>query len=111
LPNPWGLYDLAGLGLQWCEDLDHDNYIGAPSDGAPWLEPRVERRSRMLRGGADYNQEGLSAERFTLPETMRSDWSCFRLKASGPGPRDVVPSIGLFAVSGDLVKYERRKDE
>ncbi len=38
-PNPWGLYDLAGLVFQWCEDLACDGYRGAPTDGVPRSDP------------------------------------------------------------------------
>jgi formylglycine-generating enzyme required for sulfatase activity len=53
LPNPWGLYDLSGLLFQWCEDLPHDGYSGAPTDGSAWVEPqpagRVEHH-HIIRG-------------------------------------------------------------
>ena len=52
LPNPWGLYDLTGLLFQWCEDLPHHGYTGAPSDGSAWLTPGTASHSDMgiIRG-------------------------------------------------------------
>ncbi len=49
-PNPWGLYQVHGNVLEWCEDLWHDNYNGAPSDGSSWIAGSGARR--VLRGGS-----------------------------------------------------------
>lgn len=35
-PNAFGLYDMEGNVLQWCEDYWHDNYNDAPTDGSAW---------------------------------------------------------------------------
>jgi formylglycine-generating enzyme required for sulfatase activity len=50
-PNPWGLYDLHGNVWEWCEDVWHDTYSGAPSDGSPWLQSGDASR-RVVRGGS-----------------------------------------------------------
>ncbi len=40
---------------EWCEDIYHENYQGAPADGAAWTEGGEERVPgtpfRVLRGG------------------------------------------------------------
>jgi formylglycine-generating enzyme required for sulfatase activity len=52
-PNAWGLYDMHGNVLEWCEDVYHDNYTGAPVDGSAWLTPRGDgNNDRLLRGGS-----------------------------------------------------------
>jgi formylglycine-generating enzyme required for sulfatase activity len=49
--NPWGLFNVHGNVLEWCEDVWHFNYTGAPNDGSPWLQGGdVDRR--VVRGGS-----------------------------------------------------------
>jgi formylglycine-generating enzyme required for sulfatase activity len=50
-PNSFGLYDMHGNILEWCEDVWHDNYINAPIDGSAWLAGGNSSR-RVVRGGA-----------------------------------------------------------
>jgi formylglycine-generating enzyme required for sulfatase activity len=52
-PNPWGLYDMLGNVWEWCQDVWHDNYEGAPSDDSAW---GVEGGSRVHRGGGWLNR-------------------------------------------------------
>ncbi len=35
-PNAWGLYGMSGSVWQWVEDVYHDSYVGAPTDGSAW---------------------------------------------------------------------------
>src|SRR5262245_33307560 len=51
-PNPWGLYDMVGNVWEWCADVWHSDYVGAPQDGRPWLEGEGRQPRRCLRGGA-----------------------------------------------------------
>ena len=49
-PNAFGLHDMHGNVLEWCQDRWHDNYQGAPDDGAIWNAG--DAASRVLRGGS-----------------------------------------------------------
>ncbi len=49
-PNPWGLYQVHGNVWEWCEDLWHDNYNGAPIDGS--ARTTGDSGVRSLRGGS-----------------------------------------------------------
>lgn len=49
LPNPWGLYDMAGNVWQEVEDCRHGDYVGAPTDGSAWTQKGCF--SYIIRGG------------------------------------------------------------
>ena len=50
-PNAWGLFDMHGNVWEWVQDTVHDNYDGAPINGAAW-EQGGDRARRILRGGS-----------------------------------------------------------
>lgn len=49
--NAFGLYDMHGNVWEWCQDVEHVEYEGAPTDGSAWLEGGDQER-RVLRGGS-----------------------------------------------------------
>ncbi|MFM7450181.1 MAG: SUMF1/EgtB/PvdO family nonheme iron enzyme [Leptolyngbyaceae cyanobacterium] len=49
--NAFGLYDMHGNVWEWCQDVWHDSYTGAPDDGSAWVEGG-NQNWRVLRGGS-----------------------------------------------------------
>ena len=49
--NAFGLHDLHGNVFEWVQDVWHDSYVGAPSDGSAWMSGGDPSR-RVLRGGS-----------------------------------------------------------
>jgi formylglycine-generating enzyme required for sulfatase activity len=80
-PNAWGLYDMHGNVLEWCEDWYHDNYNGAPSDGSAWESGGGQ--GRVLRGGSWGSPTSFlrSAHRYRRGPGNRSDDVGFRVVA------------------------------
>lgn len=64
-PNAFGLCDTIGNVSEWCQDVYHDSYNGAPTDGSAW-ETGGNIENRVYRGGAyDNDAESCrSAARF-----------------------------------------------
>ena len=50
-PNAFGLYDMAGNVWEWVEDVWHNNYEGAPTDGSAWVQGGYSWR-HVVRGGS-----------------------------------------------------------
>ena len=50
-PNAFGLHDMHGNVWEWVQDVWHDNYSGAPTDGSVWSAGGDGAR-RVLRGGS-----------------------------------------------------------
>jgi formylglycine-generating enzyme required for sulfatase activity len=76
--NALGLYDVHGNVDEWCQDLWHDDYDGAPVDGSAWEEGGD--RGRVVRGGSWYDPPALcrSAFRFRGHPSHRVGWLGFR---------------------------------
>jgi formylglycine-generating enzyme required for sulfatase activity len=78
--NPWGLFDMGGLVYEWCEDVWHGSYKGAPDEGGAWLTGGEQGR-RVVRGGSWFYEAGgcRPAYRFWYAPGDRSDCLGFRV--------------------------------
>ncbi|NMG60697.1 formylglycine-generating enzyme family protein, partial [Geitlerinema sp. P-1104] len=86
--NSFGLYDMHGNVREWCLDLWHDNYEGAPTNRSPWInEDLVDKgieKYRLLRGGSWYYIPWFcrSAARFRVTPGHRNNYIGFRVCCS-----------------------------
>ncbi len=51
IANAFGLYDMHGNVYEWCQDIWHENYQGAPTDGNAWMSGG-DQAKRVLKGGS-----------------------------------------------------------
>jgi formylglycine-generating enzyme required for sulfatase activity len=57
--NAFGLFDMHGNVMEWCADVWHENYVGAPKDQKSW-EEGGDLKYRVVRGGNWFNKATVS---------------------------------------------------
>jgi formylglycine-generating enzyme required for sulfatase activity len=74
IANGFGLYDMHANVQEWCLDVWHDDYNGAPTDGGAWQTGR-KPIERVMRGGSHGTRwDSRSASREpTSPARWNSD--------------------------------------
>jgi formylglycine-generating enzyme required for sulfatase activity len=77
-PNGWGLHEMHGNVWEWCADMWHNNFDGAPTDGSAWIDAGAA--GRVIRGGSwfDGARYVRAAVRTGDPPTRRSEDLGFR---------------------------------
>ncbi len=80
-PNPWGLYDVHGNVLEWCNDVyDKDYYSNSPEKN-----PRgpAEGEKYVLRGGAWNSSQQACGSAYRVGEDPGFQDACFARDAIG----------------------------
>jgi formylglycine-generating enzyme required for sulfatase activity len=77
LPNAFGLYDMHGNVLEWCQDTWHSNYNNAPEDGSAWFDN--DSNVHLLRGGSWFDMPHYCRSAFRFLDTYRSYAVGFRV--------------------------------
>ena len=87
-PNAFGLFDTHGNVWEWCEDVWHDNYVGAPEDASAWTQGG-DPKYRVVRGGSWSNDPDLvrAAVRMKRIVPVRFDTLGFRIVRTLPAPQ------------------------
>lgn len=80
--NAWGLADMHGNVLEWCEDWYRDGYDGAPTDGSAWFTGSIQT-NRVARGGSWFNQapDVRSTIRYPFTADFHDDYIGLRVVA------------------------------
>ncbi len=84
--NAFGLFDMHGNVSEWCLDLWHPSYEGAPTDGSVWITGG-DNQYRIIRGGSWVNDPPTcrAAYRFRVaPYSKVSSFSGFRVVCLSP---------------------------
>jgi len=82
-PNPLGLHDMSGNVWEWCQDVWHEDYKGAPDDGSAW-EHGGNISLRVLRGGSWNSLPEIcrAANRYVFNPSYRDYYVGFRVVRS-----------------------------
>ncbi|NEQ51816.1 MAG: formylglycine-generating enzyme family protein [Leptolyngbya sp. SIO3F4] len=83
--NAWGLCDMHGNVYEWCQDIWHKNYDGAPDESSAWTKDGDDKY-RVVRGGSWVNYPWFcrSAYRNSLRPDVRLDFVGFRVVSHAP---------------------------
>ena len=70
--NAFGLHDMHGSVWEWCADVWHENYLGAPADGRAWTEGG-DQGYCVQRGGSWDNWPDRCRSAFRVGDIAHND--------------------------------------
>jgi len=76
-PNAFGVYDTIGNVSEFVADCNHDNYIGAPTDGRAWVDG--DCKERVVRGENWHWRAAIFSARNAMPADMIGSLEGFRI--------------------------------
>jgi len=74
LPNAFGLYDMLGNVYEYCQDLYHWDYTGAPTDGSAWTTGG-QAQTHIVRGGEYYTNPLFTRSAYRGLSALNDHWA------------------------------------
>ncbi len=93
IANAFGLSDMHGNVWEWCQDIWHDNYRGAPTDGSAWMVDGNNSR-RVLRGGSWISLPEFCRSACRILRSARLPLQLYRFSSCECAPR--LSSVALY---------------
>jgi formylglycine-generating enzyme required for sulfatase activity len=86
IANAFGLSDMHGNVREWCQDVWHGSYKGAPVDGSAWMDSEKQEKRRVTRGGSWFSNPSdcRSAYRYYDDADFRFNFIGFRVVCAAP---------------------------
>jgi len=99
--NRWGLAEMHGHLLEWCQDVWHPSRHGVPKDGGaelaldPSLDGMVQQLHRVLRGGSWSNGPRICRSAFRYSGLPKDRAAIIGLRPCCVIPQDAAHGIHL----------------
>jgi formylglycine-generating enzyme required for sulfatase activity len=89
-PNRFGLHETHGNLFEWCADIWHEDYNGAPTRGEAWT--RGGGAERVLRGGSWHDPPNLCRSAARLKYDPREGEDFFGFRVALASEQEALPA-------------------